>query len=255
MTITATFAGINGTTGLLGDETWTRVVILAPSVLDVTSVTGSAIAGETVTFTGTLLDEHGAPLVDNGEDQGGVVHLSIDGIDVGPVYTSISNSSTGVWSITYDLPLDTDYGIHTFTVDFLGGFTWVDPMGQGDSLNPEYYLPSTLTHEFNATQTSQVVLTTPPGEVDRNELLLIEGMLTDGAGRVLPGRDLDVYMNDQFLTSLSVTENGTFSLFFPVPPDMPLGPRNVRIQFGGEEFVIGSNSTTISLFSGPPRSV
>ena len=124
-------------------------------------------------------------------------------------------------------------------------------MGQGDSLNPEYYLPSTLTHEFNATQTSQVVLTTPPGEVDRNELLLIEGMLTDGAGRVLPGRNLDVYMNDQFLTSLSVTENGTFSLFFPVPPDMPLGPRNVRIQFGGEEFVIGSNSTTIFTVFGP----
>ena len=251
MTITATFAGINGTTGLLGDETWTRVVILAPSVLDVISVTGSAIAGETVTFTGTLLDEHGLPLVENGEDQGGVVHLSIDGIDVGPVYTSISNSSTGVWSITYDLPLDTDYGVHTFTVDFLGGFTWVDPMGQGDSLNPEYYLPSTLTHEFNATQTSQVVLTTPPGEVDRNELLLIEGMLTDGAGRVLPGRNLDVYMNDQFLTSLSVTDNGTFSLFFPVPPDMPLGPRNVRIEFGGEEFVIGSNSTTIFTVFGP----
>ena len=251
MTITATFAGFNGSTGLLGDETWTRVVILAPSIIEVTSVTGSAVAGESVTFTGTLLDEHGAPLIENGEDKGGVVHLSIDGIDVGPLYTSISNASTGTWSITYDLPLNTDYGAHTFTVDFLGGFTWVDPMGQGDSLNPEYFLPSTITEQFNATQTSQVVLTTPPGEIDRNELLLIEGMLTDGAGRVLPGRELDVYMNDQFLTSLSVSDNGTFSLFFPVPPDMPLGPRNVRIEFSGEEFVIGSNSTTIFTVFGP----
>ena len=80
MTITATFAGFNGSTGLLGDETWTRVVILSPAIIEVTSVTGSAIAGESVTFTGTLLDEHGAPLIENGEDKGGVVHLSIDGI-------------------------------------------------------------------------------------------------------------------------------------------------------------------------------
>ena len=77
-------------------------------------------------------------------------------------------------------------------MDFFGGFTWVDPMGQGDSLNPEYYLPAASTVEFNVTQTSQVVITTPPGEVDRNQLLLIEGMLTDGAGRTLGDRYLSL---------------------------------------------------------------
>ena len=105
--------------------------------------------------------------------------------------------------MTFYLPLDTDYGAHTVTASFHGGFTWVDPMGQGDSLNPEYYLPSSTTEGYNVTQTSQVVLTTPPGEIDRNELLLIEGMLTDGAGRVLGDRYLEVMMNDQFLTGLS----------------------------------------------------
>ena len=86
-------------------------------------------------------------------------------------------------------------------------------MGQGDSQNPEYYLPSSTTQVFNVTQTSQVVLTTPPGEVDRNELLLIEGMLTDGAGRTLGDRYLEVTMNNQFLTGLQVTANGTFSIY------------------------------------------
>ena len=90
-----------------------------------------------------------------------------------------------------------DYGQHTFSIEFLGGFTWVDPMGQGGSLNPEYYLSSITTSQFNVTQTSQVVLTTPQGEIDRNELLLIEGILTDGAGRPLPNRALDAYMNGQ----------------------------------------------------------
>ncbi len=251
MTITAQFAGINGTTGLLGDETWTRVIILAPTELDISTITGSVIAGETVTFSGTLLDEHGQFLIHGGNPAGGVIHLAIDGVSVGPVYSTQSNASTGEWAITYDLPLDTDYGMHTVTVSFLGGFTWVDPMGQGDSLNPEYYLPSSHTTEFNALQTSQIVLTTPPGEIDRNELLLIEGMLTDGSGRVLPNRNLEVSMNGQFLTGLSVDENGTFSLYIPVPPNMELGPRVVLISYQGEEFVLGSNSSTIFTVYGP----
>jgi len=251
MTITADFAGISGTTGLLGDESWTRVIILAPTELEISSITGSAIAGESVTFSGTLLDEHGQFLIHGGNPRGGIIHLEIDGATVGPVYSTQSNASTGEWSITYDLPLDVDYGLHTVTVRFLGGFTWVDPMGQGDSLNPEYYLPSSHTTTFNATQTSQVVLTTPPGEVDRNELLLIEGMLTDGSGRVLPNRNLEVSMNGEFLTGLSVGENGTFSLYIPVPPDMELGPRIVLITYQGEEFVLGSNSSTIFTVYGP----
>ena len=167
--ITVTFAGIEGSTGLIGDESITRVIVLAPTVVEINEITGSAIAGESITFHGTLLDEHGQALVDEGVETGGIIHLSIDGVDVGAIYSTQSNASTGEWSLTYNLPLDTDYGLHEVLVDFFGGFTWVDPMGQGDSLNPEYYLPSSYTQSYNATQTSQVVLTTPPGEIDRNQ--------------------------------------------------------------------------------------
>ena len=245
MLISAEFPGINGSTGLIGDSTWSRVIVLAPTVIEFTELSGSMIAGENITFTGTLLDEHGQLLTDNELISGGVIHIWIDGTDVGSIYTTVSNASTGQWIVTYDLPLDMDYGAHTVTAKFLGGFTWVDPMGQGDSLNPEYYLPSSTTVEFNVTQTSQVVLTTPPGEVDRNQLLLIEGMLTDGAGRTLGDRYLEVTMNNQFLTGLQVEENGTFSVYLPIPPDMPLGPRLVKIIFQGEEFILSSNSTTV----------
>lgn len=251
MLITAEFAGINGTTGLNGDSTWTRVIVLAPSILEITEMSGSMIAGESITFSGTLLDEHGQALTNGGLLSGGIIHIWIDGVDVGSAYTTRSNASSGAWSVTYNLPLDTDYGAHLVTARFLGGFTWVDPMGQGDSLNPEYYLPSSTTEMFNVTQTSQVVLTTPPGEVDRNELLLIEGMLTDGAGRALGNRYLRVTMNDQFLTGLTVASNGTFSIYVPIPPDMPLGPRLVKITFAGEEFILASNSTTVFTVFGP----
>ena len=58
-------------------------------------------------------------------------------------------------------------------------------------------------------------------------------------------------MNGEFLTGLSVGENGTFSLYIPVPPDMELGPRIVLITYQGEEFVLGSNSSTIFTVYGP----
>ena len=109
-------------------------------------------------------------MVEDGSPKEEGVHLYIDEIDVGPLYIDVTNSTTGAWQIIYD-SLDMDYGQHTFSIEFLGGFTWVDPMGQGDSLNPEYYLSSIVTSPFNVTQTSQVVLTTPQGEIDRNELL------------------------------------------------------------------------------------
>ena len=76
-------------------------------------------------------------------------------------------------------------------------------------------------------------------------------MLNDGSGRGLQNMQLEVSMNCQFLTGLSVDENGTFSLYIPVPPDMELGPRIVLISYQGEEFIIGSNSSTIFTVYGP----
>ena len=58
-------------------------------------------------------------------------------------------------------------------------------------------------------------------------------------------------MNEQFLTGLETDENGSFSIFIPIPSDMPLGPRIVQVSFLGEQFIISSNSTTIFTVYGP----
>ena len=47
------------------------------------------IAGENIAFTGTLLDEHGQLLTDNGLISGGVIHIWIDRTDVGSIYTTV----------------------------------------------------------------------------------------------------------------------------------------------------------------------
>jgi len=251
MLVTANFSGINGSTGLLGDEAWTRVVILAPTEIGITEVTSPSVAGQTVTFSGTLLDERGKVLHEDGVPQGGVIHLFIDGMDVGPLYTAISNATNGNWSITYDLPSDMDFGSHQFTVSFLGGFTWVDPMGQGDSLNPEYFLGSSNSTGFNVTQTSQVIISTPPGEVDRTETLHVQGLLTDGVGRPLGDRGVDVLINGDHLTGLSILPDGTFSAYIPISPDMNLGPMLIEFNYPGELFVLPSNSTVVFTVFGP----
>ena len=245
MVVNATFSGINGSIGLLGDETWTRVIVLAPTVLTLKETTSPSIAGETVTIIGSLMDERGQPLKDDGEPLGGLIHLFIDGVDVGPSYTTVSNATTGQWSITFQIPTDMDFGPHSASVEFLGGFSWVDPMGQGDSINPEYYLGSSDSLGFNVTQTSQVVISTSPRDIDRSQVAVIEGVLTDGVGRALPNRELVLTINGEALTSLSVGENGSFTAFVPIAPDMDLGPLLIGVEYEGEQFVLPSNSTVV----------
>ena len=245
MDVTASFDGLPGTTGLASSTDTTRVVILARTVLTIASISGTGIAGETITLAGTLLDEHGMPLIESAAPSSGLVRLSIDGTDMGPEFTVLTNATTGEWAITVPMPLDVDFGSHNATVNFLGGFTWVDPMGLGDSLNPEFYLPSTDTSEYNATQTSQVIIVTPPTSVDRNELLLIEGRITDGIGRVLPGRTVSISIEGNFVTDATADQEGNFSVFLPIPSDMPLGPRVVRAAFLGEVFVLPSDGSTV----------
>ncbi|HJM24283.1 MAG TPA: transglutaminase domain-containing protein [Candidatus Thalassarchaeaceae archaeon] len=245
MVVTATFSGINGTIGLLGDETWTRVVVLAPTELVLKEASSPSIAGESVTLVGSLLDERDQLLMEDGSLSGGLIHLYIDGIDVGPAYTTFSNASTGQWSITYLIPADMDFGAHLARIDFLGGFSWVDPMGQGDSLNPEYYLPSSDSMVFNVTQPSQVIISTSPADIDRTEVAIVEGMLTDGVGRAIPNREISLSVNGQDLTGLSVDENGSFTGFVPIAPDMPLGPMLIEVEFAGEDFILPSNSSVV----------
>lgn len=251
MLVNVSFSGINGTTGLVGDESWTRVVVLAPTVISIIGATQPSIAGESITFTGKLVDELGQILLDDGEQSGGLVHLSIDGIDSGPAYASVSNWTTGQWTIEYQIPMDMDFGPHSATFDFLGGFSWVDPMGQGDSINPEFYLDSTASMMFNVTQTSQVIISTPPSEVDRAEVALVEGILTDGIGRNIPDRELSVSVDGQILTVVNSDINGSFNALIPIPPNMPLGPVIIEVEFLGEEFILPSNSSTILTVFGP----
>ena len=251
MRITAKFSGVNGTTGMEGDEFWTRVIVLAPTNLRILDFSSPSVVGGEFVINGTLLDELDRPLFEGGEISGGIIHLSIDGNYTGSAYSVLSNASDGSWSISYDVPMDMDFGPHQISVEFLGGFTWVDPMGQGDSLNPEYYLGSSDSDSFDVFQISQVSIITQPGEVDRSELLVVQGRLVDGVSRPLPDRSMNIVLDGELFSGMTTTDEGFFNAQIPIPPDADLGPMEVSIEFPGEEFVLPSSSSLIMEVFGP----
>jgi hypothetical protein len=239
--LNASYAGLPGTTGVLGDSAAVRVVVLAPTVLTIDSVEGTLIAGQTLIVNGTLLDEHGNPLIGmDGNDSGGVIHLIIDGNDVGSAWAVISDGPSGTYSITYTLPQGIPAGGHSLEVAFLGGYLWVDPVGSGDSVNPEYYLPSTAIGMFNATQPTHIEITTGGGPIDREQLISISGILLDSIDRPVTNMTIGVYLDGVFLTNVTTDVDGTFAVYYPVPSDMTLGPVTMDVNFDGAAFHLPS---------------
>ena len=262
-TILANYSGLNGTTGVIGDASSTRIVILAPTVLMIDSIEGELIAGQTLIVNGTLFDEWGMPLLDTeGNVSGGVIHLAIDGNDVGSTWATLSNGSTGEFSLVYTLPQNTDAGGHTLEVSFLGGYLWVDPIGAGDSVNPEYYLASTASAQFNATQPTTINIVAGGGEIDREELISLSGILLDSVDRPVANMTISIYLDGVFLTNVTSNENGTFDVFYPVPSDMTLGLVTMDVDYAGAEFYLPSSSSidwqvfsSVNVEIAPPEAV
>jgi len=242
--IDASYGGLSGTTGVIGDAASTRIVILAPTVLTIDSVEGDLIAGQILIVNGTLLDEWGMPLLDgDGNASGGVIHLFIDGNNVGGTWAVISDGPTGAYSLTYTLPQGTTAGAHDVEVRFLGGYLWVDPVGAGDSVNPEYYLPANATSQFNATQPTHIDIMSGGGPIDREELISVTGILLDSVDRPVNNMTISIYLDNVFLTNVTTNENGTFDVFYPVPSDMTLGPVTMDIEYSGAAFYLESSAT------------
>lgn len=242
LAVNATYAGMPGTTGVLGDEDTSLVVILAPTVLTIDSVEGEFTAGEQVWVNGTLLDEWGNSLLSDGSPAGGIIHLSFDGNDTGNFV--VSNASTGQYSILYTIPSDTAAGSHLATVFFRGGFMWVDPIGQGDSTNPEYYLNSSTDRFVNVSVPTYIVLSSGGGDVDREGLLIIDGTLYDIVDNPLANETMEVWFDGNWLTNVTTDASGDFQVYYPVPADSPLGPQMMEVRFTGSTFYLPSTANT-----------
>ena len=130
----------------------------------------------------------------NGENANAIVHLLIDGVPVASVET---DNMTGAHTL-YTLPEDTA-GPHA-TVWSSVVDEWVDPVGYGDTNNPEYYMPSSATVDFNASVPTRSSLTAT-GDADRETTMTIQGRLLDVVDNPLPNMTIEIWLGSQWLTN------------------------------------------------------
>ena len=238
--IHADYAGIAGTTGIIGTNATSQFVVLAQTAVQIVEAPTVLVAGDTLVVNGTLLDDLGMVLKRNGENATAIVHLLIDGVPVASVET---DNMTGAYTLAYTLPEDTAAGPHVIGVEFRGGREWVDPVGYGDTNNPEYYMPSSATVDFNVSVPTKILLLTATGDADRETTMTIQGRLLDVVDNPLPNMTIEIWLGGQWLTNTTTDEIGEFSAVHPVPADAPLGPVALETRFTGTVAYLPSNAT------------
>ena len=238
--IHADYTGIAGTTGIIGTNASSSFVVLGATEVTITEAPTVLVAGDMLVVNGTLLDDLGLVLQRNGVPSTAVVHLLIDGVPVASIET---DNISGAYTLSYTLPEDTAAGPHQISVEFRGGREWVDPVGYGDTNNPEYYQPSSAMVEFNVSVPTKILLLTATGDADRETTITIQGRLLDVVDNPLPNLTIEVWLGGQWLTNTTTDELGEFSAVHPVPADAPLGPVVLETRFTGTVAYLPSNAS------------
>ena len=238
--VLASYAGISGTTGIIGYNASTEFVTLAQTNMTILEHTESLVAGEMLYVNGTLLDDLNMPLYVDGVESVAIVRLFVDGV---PVASVQSDALTGAYAVSYLVPESTTSGPHMVEVRFTGGRDWVDPVGIGDSVDPEFYMPSSATVDFNVSVPTQILLITPTGEVNREETMTVQGRLLDVVDNPLADLSVDIYLGDVWMTNVSTDATGLFTAVIPVPADAVLGPISLDTRFNGTVFYLSSEAS------------
>jgi hypothetical protein len=162
----AEFVGTPGTTGLIGDTTDVIFIVLGDTEVTIDESSSGITAGDVLYVNGTLLDDLGNPLQIGGNDSIAVVYLLIDGV---PVSSVQSDAADGKFMFAWTSPESIAAGLHNIQISFTGGRDWVDPIGEGDSANPDFYLPSSASVNFTVAVPTKILLLTTGGQVDRED--------------------------------------------------------------------------------------
>ena len=238
----AEFLGTSGTTGLVGDSTEVSFVVLADTVVTITNNTMVLTAGDALEVNGTLLDDLGNPLQLSGANSGGVLHLYVDGL---PVSSVLSDADTGFWEITWTTPEGITAGDHQIQIRFTGGRDWVDPIGSGDTANPEFYHESIALSNFSVSVPTKILMLTPGGQVDREDTITVQGRLLDIIDNPLENQTIVILLDGVFLTNVTTDETGIFTAVHPVPADAPLGAVTIDAIFNGTTYYLPTQESGV----------
>ena len=243
----AEFVGTPGTTGLVGDTTDVTFIVLAETVITIDESSSGITAGDVLYVNGTLVDDLGSPLQIDGVDSIAVVYLLIDGV---PVSSVQSNASDGKYMFAWTSPQSIEAGLHNIQISFTGGRDWVDPIGEGDSANPEFYKPSSSSVNFTVAVPTKILLLTTGGQVDREDTLTVQGRLLDIVDNPLEGETIEIWLGGVFLTNVTTTTDGSFNAVHPVPANAELGPVVLETRFiGTPQYLPSTNDGTWNIYS------
>ena len=101
-------------------------------------------------------------------------------------------------------------------------------------------MPTSTPVAFNISVTTQITLLTPGGDVNREEVMTIEGLLLDLVDNPLPNLTIEVWLDGDFMTNVDTDEDGLFTAIYPVSADAELGPVLLEIRFNGSTFYLPS---------------
>ena len=247
--INASYDGIDVSDGIIGVNASISFIVLAATNITIESISDMFVVGERLFVNGTLVDELGGILQEDGVPKCGEVILYVDG---SPVSTTLCDDATGAFSLEYVMPISSSAGLHNAEVRFEGGQNWVDPIGSGSQFNAEYYLPDTNSSGFNVTVPTEINLDVLGGEADRETTFTINGVLVDIMDTPLAGQTILLRENgtDISLTTTTTDGNGRFSLNYYLPSDAILGPNLFDIIYNASGFYLASDTvSTWNVFS------
>lgn len=215
-------------TGYLKDSTSNNltIMILAPTRINFNDAGFTSInQGETPTIYGNITDNTYAP----------IGNASINVFINGQKYTTIYSNTDGSWNITIPDALLSPYKENLVTFQYNG---------------TKYLLPSSNQYKIYVRGPTSITLTSPENNTSalQGETITIQGNITypNGTtviGTIVEGSYATLYWNGSFMTSVSVSANGTFQI--PVSTSyLSLGKINITIRFEGNNFLM-SNTTTI----------
>ena len=142
-----------------------------------------------------------------------IVYLLIDGVPV-PASNLMRR-----WNVRDSLEYSQsiEAGLHNIRVKFNGGRDWVDPIGEGDSANPEFYKPSSASENFSvAVQPKLFLLLKAVKSIRRNTNRARTLIDIDNP---LDGQIIEIWLGGTFLTNVTTDATGQFNaiiLYLPI---------------------------------------
>ncbi len=183
----------------------------------------------TIMFRGDTIDVTG--IISN--QQGGIsdvtVELVVDG--VGQQIYDIT-SSTGSFSVSWDVPSSATIGTYNFTISV--GAIYYDIDSNSDFWEIDLHLLSQITGELSSYPDIM------PGE----EFVFIFG-LADEDGNALVGEDVQVFLNSTSLGTWTVTSAGNNRITHTLPESWPSGNGYyvIRVVYAGSGSINGSSES------------